>query len=215
MHADDQAVPRGGATATAKTLVVSSCACGAAGAACPSPYPHTRTAAHAERLCHCKLPWCYSLSACLPVFAPTLSWWPPLAGHHTHIRQPACLPAAAYIQHLFTPTPTPTPTPPASVPPPASFSYCECFASGRYCAHCNCINCFNNKENEAVRQAAVEAILDRNPNAFRPKIQVITGKAVAAILAVAAVAAVVAVAAVALCARHPSPSLPPCQICAQ
>jgi hypothetical protein len=51
-------------------------------------------------------------------------------------------------------------------------SYCECFASGRYCDNCNCLSCFNNKESEAVRQSAVEAILERNPNAFRPKIQV-------------------------------------------
>ncbi|CAK0785745.1 hypothetical protein CVIRNUC_008956 [Coccomyxa viridis] len=49
--------------------------------------------------------------------------------------------------------------------------YCECFASGRYCDNCNCVNCCNNKESEQVRQAAVEAILERNPNAFRPKIQ--------------------------------------------
>ena len=52
--------------------------------------------------------------------------------------------------------------------------YCECFASGRYCDNCNCVNCCNNKESEQVRQAAVEAILERNPNAFRPKIQVQT-----------------------------------------
>lgn len=52
--------------------------------------------------------------------------------------------------------------------------YCECFASGRYCDNCNCVNCCNNKESEQVRQAAVEAILERNPNAFRPKIQVRT-----------------------------------------
>lgn len=50
--------------------------------------------------------------------------------------------------------------------------YCECFASGRYCDGCNCSNCFNNRENEHVRMSAVEAILERNPNAFRPKIQV-------------------------------------------
>lgn len=49
--------------------------------------------------------------------------------------------------------------------------YCECFASGRYCDGCNCVNCCNNRGTEAVRQAAVEAILERNPNAFRPKIQ--------------------------------------------
>lgn len=48
--------------------------------------------------------------------------------------------------------------------------YCECFASGRYCDGCNCMNCHNNREHETTRQAAVEAILERNPNAFRPKI---------------------------------------------
>ncbi|CAL0332522.1 unnamed protein product [Lupinus luteus] len=48
--------------------------------------------------------------------------------------------------------------------------YCECFASGIYCDGCNCVNCFNNVENEAARREAVEATLERNPNAFRPKV---------------------------------------------
>ncbi|OUZ99985.1 CRC domain [Macleaya cordata] len=48
--------------------------------------------------------------------------------------------------------------------------YCECFASGVYCDGCNCTNCSNNVENESSRQEAVEATLERNPNAFRPKI---------------------------------------------
>ncbi|VVB11227.1 unnamed protein product [Arabis nemorensis] len=48
--------------------------------------------------------------------------------------------------------------------------YCECFASGTYCDGCNCNNCFNNVENEPARREAVEATLERNPNAFRPKI---------------------------------------------
>ncbi|XP_058763880.1 protein tesmin/TSO1-like CXC 5 isoform X1 [Vicia villosa] len=48
--------------------------------------------------------------------------------------------------------------------------YCECFASGIYCDGCNCVNCFNNVDNEAARREAVEATLERNPNAFRPKI---------------------------------------------
>lgn len=48
--------------------------------------------------------------------------------------------------------------------------YCECFASGTYCDGCNCVNCCNNVENEAFRKEAVEATLERNPNAFRPKI---------------------------------------------
>ncbi|KAL9681520.1 hypothetical protein QQ045_013305 [Rhodiola kirilowii] len=48
--------------------------------------------------------------------------------------------------------------------------YCECFASGTYCENCNCVNCHNNMEHEASRREAVEATLERNPNAFRPKI---------------------------------------------
>ncbi|KAL3825161.1 hypothetical protein ACJIZ3_021190 [Penstemon smallii] len=48
--------------------------------------------------------------------------------------------------------------------------YCECFASGIYCDGCNCVNCHNNVENEGPRREAVEATLERNPNAFRPKI---------------------------------------------
>ncbi|KAH7658302.1 Lin-54 family protein [Dioscorea alata] len=48
--------------------------------------------------------------------------------------------------------------------------YCECFASGVHCDGCNCVNCCNNVENEAVRQEAVGLTLERNPNAFRPKI---------------------------------------------
>ncbi|GAA0141306.1 hypothetical protein LIER_02480 [Lithospermum erythrorhizon] len=48
--------------------------------------------------------------------------------------------------------------------------YCECFASGMYCDGCNCVNCHNNVENEPARREAVDATLERNPNAFRPKI---------------------------------------------
>lgn len=60
---------------------------------------------------------------------------------------------------------------PCPVIAPCICRYCECFASGRYCDGCNCVNCCNNMENESTRQSAVEAILERNPNAFRPKIQ--------------------------------------------
>ncbi len=49
--------------------------------------------------------------------------------------------------------------------------YCECFAAGSYCADCHCKNCHNNIEHDLERKAAVEAILGRNPDAFRPKIQ--------------------------------------------
>lgn len=49
--------------------------------------------------------------------------------------------------------------------------YCECFAAGRHCSACHCTNCFNNLEHNEERKAAVEAVLSRNPDAFRPKIQ--------------------------------------------
>ncbi|CAL4973934.1 unnamed protein product [Urochloa decumbens] len=48
--------------------------------------------------------------------------------------------------------------------------YCECFASGAHCDGCNCTNCFNNPENEVARREAIDATLERNPDAFRPKI---------------------------------------------
>ncbi|KAL2642180.1 hypothetical protein R1flu_009767 [Riccia fluitans] len=48
--------------------------------------------------------------------------------------------------------------------------YCDCFAAGSYCSGCKCANCCNNLENELIRRAAIEAILKRDPGAFRPKI---------------------------------------------
>ncbi|KAJ0174530.1 hypothetical protein K1T71_009638 [Dendrolimus kikuchii] len=48
--------------------------------------------------------------------------------------------------------------------------YCDCFANGKFCNNCNCNNCHNNIENEVLRQKAIRACLERNPNAFRPKI---------------------------------------------
>ncbi|XP_057799544.1 protein tesmin/TSO1-like CXC 6 [Salvia miltiorrhiza] len=44
--------------------------------------------------------------------------------------------------------------------------YCECFSSGVYCDGCNCINCHNKKENEADRKEAIDAVLERKPDAF-------------------------------------------------
>ncbi|KAL1552421.1 protein tesmin/TSO1-like CXC 5 isoform X1 [Salvia divinorum] len=44
--------------------------------------------------------------------------------------------------------------------------YCECFANGAYCDGCNCVNCYNTKENEADRKEAMGAVLERKPNAF-------------------------------------------------
>ncbi|KAH9762368.1 protein tesmin/TSO1-like CXC 5 [Citrus sinensis] len=68
------------------------------------------------------------------------------------------------------PVPPPPPLPGQATQPPVRVPYCECFASGIYCDGCNCVNCHNNVENEAARREAVEATLERNPNAFRPKI---------------------------------------------
>lgn len=48
--------------------------------------------------------------------------------------------------------------------------YCDCFANGEFCHLCNCMNCFNNLEKEEERQRAIRNCLERNPNAFRPKI---------------------------------------------
>uniref|UniRef100_A0A1B6DQ28 CRC domain-containing protein n=1 Tax=Clastoptera arizonana TaxID=38151 RepID=A0A1B6DQ28_9HEMI len=48
--------------------------------------------------------------------------------------------------------------------------YCDCFANGEFCFQCNCNSCFNNLDHEEDRQRAIKSCLDRNPNAFRPKI---------------------------------------------
>jgi protein lin-54 len=49
--------------------------------------------------------------------------------------------------------------------------YCDCFAFGQGCGpECNCLDCSNVEDNEE-RKMAVDAILDRNPNAFKPKIE--------------------------------------------
>uniref|UniRef100_A0A1B6JGB0 CRC domain-containing protein n=1 Tax=Homalodisca liturata TaxID=320908 RepID=A0A1B6JGB0_9HEMI len=48
--------------------------------------------------------------------------------------------------------------------------YCDCFANGEFCFQCNCNSCFNNLDHEEERQRAIKACLERNPNAFRPKI---------------------------------------------
>lgn len=48
--------------------------------------------------------------------------------------------------------------------------YCDCFANGEFCNNCNCNNCFNNLEHETERMKAIKTCLDRNPEAFKPKI---------------------------------------------
>ncbi|NXC71744.1 MTL5 protein, partial [Anhinga anhinga] len=48
--------------------------------------------------------------------------------------------------------------------------YCDCFANGDFCNNCNCNNCYNNELHESERFKAIKACLDRNPEAFLPKI---------------------------------------------
>jgi len=49
--------------------------------------------------------------------------------------------------------------------------YCECFAAGVYCNQtCNCVDCWNNPQYENHRKAAIKSTLEKNPNAFQPKI---------------------------------------------
>jgi len=50
--------------------------------------------------------------------------------------------------------------------------YCECFAAGVHCdmRFCRCVNCCNNSQNETVRKEAIAITLEKNPNAFKPKV---------------------------------------------
>lgn len=48
--------------------------------------------------------------------------------------------------------------------------YCDCFANGEFCNGCNCVNCFNSLPHEKERQQAILQCLERNPQAFHPKI---------------------------------------------
>uniref|UniRef100_A0A182JAP7 CRC domain-containing protein n=1 Tax=Anopheles atroparvus TaxID=41427 RepID=A0A182JAP7_ANOAO len=48
--------------------------------------------------------------------------------------------------------------------------YCDCFANGEFCYNCNCKDCYNTFEHEPERQKAIRCTLERNPNAFKPKI---------------------------------------------
>uniref|UniRef100_X2B1A3 CRC domain-containing protein n=1 Tax=Capitella teleta TaxID=283909 RepID=X2B1A3_CAPTE len=48
--------------------------------------------------------------------------------------------------------------------------YCDCFANGEFCSNCNCVNCFNNLEHEEERSRSIKTCLERNPQAFHPKI---------------------------------------------
>ncbi|KRX04342.1 hypothetical protein PPERSA_03582 [Pseudocohnilembus persalinus] len=48
--------------------------------------------------------------------------------------------------------------------------YCECYASGTYCNGCHCVKCLNNNVTENWRKQAIQTTLERNPQAFQPKI---------------------------------------------
>lgn len=49
--------------------------------------------------------------------------------------------------------------------------YCECFKNNRHCnGHCRCMGCSNCPKHEARRLEAMQAILIRNPLAFRKKV---------------------------------------------
>lgn len=48
--------------------------------------------------------------------------------------------------------------------------YCDCFANGEFCRDCNCKDCHNNMNHESERTVAIKQSLERNPNAFKPKI---------------------------------------------
>ena len=48
--------------------------------------------------------------------------------------------------------------------------YCECFASLRYCAGCNCHDCNNTKAHETAREGAIKATRERNSSAFVTKV---------------------------------------------
>ncbi|CAN6237823.1 unnamed protein product [Urochloa humidicola] len=49
--------------------------------------------------------------------------------------------------------------------------YCECFQEQQFCDGCNCTNCGNIVGNEKARKEAMDAIRQRNPLAFQPKIE--------------------------------------------
>ena len=44
--------------------------------------------------------------------------------------------------------------------------YCECFAKGRYCIGCNCVNCFNVPEYESIKARTVAHLVYRNSKIF-------------------------------------------------
>ncbi|CAG9333717.1 mip120_2 [Blepharisma stoltei] len=54
--------------------------------------------------------------------------------------------------------------------------YCDCFAAGIYCEGCSCNECYNVLEHENIRAGYINAILEKNPKAFKPKFKTILVK---------------------------------------
>jgi len=54
--------------------------------------------------------------------------------------------------------------------------YCECFNAGNYCFDCKCTSCHNTADYESEREKARKHILERNPNAFMPKITTVNNQ---------------------------------------
>ena len=49
--------------------------------------------------------------------------------------------------------------------------YCECFHALKFCQNCKCYDCENRVGNEAVRDAVINAIRERDPSAFESKVK--------------------------------------------
>lgn len=50
--------------------------------------------------------------------------------------------------------------------------YCDCFNQGEFCsAECNCNDCSNTAAHKEERDAAMNVLKERNPDAFKPKVQ--------------------------------------------
>ena len=52
--------------------------------------------------------------------------------------------------------------------------YCDCFRISKFCDGCNCIDCANNLEHsEGERAKVINSILERNPEAFKPRVMAV------------------------------------------
>ena len=49
--------------------------------------------------------------------------------------------------------------------------YCECFHALKFCQNCKCFDCENRVGNEAVRNAVINTIKERDPHAFESKVR--------------------------------------------